>query len=67
MHVQLVRGAELSSEVEQRLLAQFHPSRQPDRLFLWAYSQFPYGMTLDYERKFVFYVPGESAVQHHPI
>ena len=29
------------------------------RLVLWPYARFPFGMCLDYERKFSHYVPGE--------
>ena len=32
----------------------------PARLVLWPYARFPFGMSLDYERKFVHYVPGEQ-------
>jgi hypothetical protein len=32
---------------------------RPMRLVLWAYAAFPFGMTLDYERKFTYYAPGE--------
>jgi hypothetical protein len=30
---------------------------RPTRLVLWPYHRFPFGMTIDYERKFPYYVP----------
>ena len=35
------------------------PRVRPSRLVLWPYAEFPFGMTLDYERKFQHYVPGD--------
>jgi phenylacetate-CoA ligase len=60
MHVQLASSHPPHVSVEQSLL-QAMPSRmRPERLVLWPYAQFPFGMSLDYERKFVYYVPGEE-------
>ncbi len=59
MHVQLA-APEVSAELlEQRLLQAIPATIRPARLVLWPYHRFPFGMTLDYERKFQYYVPGE--------
>jgi phenylacetate-CoA ligase len=60
MHVQLVRGAKPSAAVEQGLLKEIPGDVRPSRLRLWEYERFPFGMSLDYERKFQHYVPGET-------
>ena len=57
MHVQLVPSQAPDVSVEQRLLQAMPPRIRPARLVLWRYEQFPFGMTLDYQRKFVHYVP----------
>ena len=61
MHVQLVRGLKPNLAVEQGLLREIPDEVSPSRLRLWEYAQFPFGMSLDYERKFQHYVPGEGA------
>jgi phenylacetate-CoA ligase len=58
MHVQLVRGQKPSYVVERGLLAELPEPVRPSRLVLWPYAEFPFGMGLDYERKFAHYVPG---------
>jgi hypothetical protein len=59
MDVQLAASQVPEASLEQGLL-QAMPSRiRPARLVLWPYARFPFGMSLDYERKFVHYVPGE--------
>ena len=45
--------------VEHALLRQLPERARPARLVLWPYARFPFGMSLDYERKFSHYVPGE--------
>lgn len=56
MHLQLRRGIaatpELNNQIEQAFSA---ITGSAPRIILWEYSLFPYGMTLDYERKFVYY------------
>lgn len=60
MHVQLVLSHVPHGSVERSLLEAMPSRMRPDRLVLWPYEQFPFGMTLDYERKFVYYVPGQE-------
>ncbi len=59
LHVQLVRGQTTTPALERGLLAQIASDARPSRLVLWRYAEFPFGMSLDYERKFSHYVPGE--------
>ena len=59
MHVQLVRGLKPNLAIEQGLLREIPAAVSPSRLELWEYAQFPFGMSLDYERKFQHYVPGD--------
>jgi phenylacetate-CoA ligase len=59
MHVQLVRGQTPTPALEQALLKVIPADVRPSRLRLWRYLQFPFGMSLDYERKFQHYVPGD--------
>jgi hypothetical protein len=60
MHVQLAPSQVPLGAVEQRILHAIPPSRRPARLALWPYAQFPFGMSLDYERKFTYFVDGEQ-------
>jgi hypothetical protein len=62
MHVQLVRGQAPHEALEQGILRAMMVEVRPARLVLWPYAAFPFGMTLDYERKFSHYVPGEPDV-----
>ena len=59
MHVQMIRGKKPAPEFERGLLAELASRVRPSRLTLWAYDRYPFGMGLDYERKFAHYVPGE--------
>jgi phenylacetate-CoA ligase len=59
LHVQLARGQTPTVALEQGLLAEIAADARPSRLVLWRYAEFPFGMSLDYERKFAHYVPGE--------
>ena len=52
MHVQLTSEAAAEHAVEQTLLRQLPDRARPMRLVLWPYARFPFGMGLDYERKF---------------
>lgn len=56
-HVQLRRGFEPDDAMQQQLAASFPGSIAPEQVRCWCYDQFPYGMTLDYERKFNYYMP----------
>jgi phenylacetate-CoA ligase len=60
MHVQLARGAKPAPELEQGLLQEVPAALRPTRLELWPYADFPFGMGLDYERKFQHYVADEE-------
>lgn len=60
MHAQLIRGEHPSPAVERGLLNEIPAGVRPSRLALWPYAQFPFGMGLDYERKFSHFVPGEG-------
>ena len=63
MHVQL-RGSESADALlEREILHAMTPRLRPTQLKLWPYVLFPYGMGLDYERKFAHYVRGA----HDPI
>jgi phenylacetate-CoA ligase len=59
MHVQLVRGKAPGPGLERDLLRELPSTTRPSRLVLWRHADFPFGMGLDYERKFSHYVPGE--------
>jgi phenylacetate-CoA ligase len=60
MHVQLAASQVPHVSVEQNILHAMPSRVRPARLVLWPYARFPFGMGLDYERKFVHYVPGEQ-------
>lgn len=63
MHVQLVRGARPTTALEQGLLGGIPGPLRPSHLELWEYAQFPFGMGLDYERKFTHYLAGGEALE----
>jgi hypothetical protein len=60
MHVQSTGDAGPEPAVEQALMRQLPDRSRPMRLVVWPYARFPFGMCLDYERKFSHYVPGET-------
>jgi len=60
MHVQLAPSHLPDEAVEESILHAIPPSRRPARLTLWPYARFPFGMSLDYERKFTYFVNGEQ-------
>jgi phenylacetate-CoA ligase len=66
MHVQLVRGAQPSAALEEGLLKEIPADARPSRLRLWEYLRFPFGLSLDYERKFQHYVAGETEQEPGP-
>jgi len=59
MHVQLGRSLTAPSCVEQAILRSMPAEIRPDRVVAWPYERFPFGMSLDYERKFRHFVPDE--------
>ena len=60
VHVQLVRGVDNDAAFEDRLRAALAMPLPAGRVVVSRYEVFPYGMSLDYERKFAYYVPGDS-------
>jgi phenylacetate-CoA ligase len=59
VHVQLAPSQPPADSVQQSLLEAIPAEVRPSHLVLWPYDRFPFGMTVDYERKFSYYVPGE--------
>ena len=57
LHIQLRTQDELSSELQQRFRALLPQTPVPCQLSFWKYSEFPFGMRLDYERKFTYWLP----------
>jgi phenylacetate-CoA ligase len=57
MHVQLVPGAQGNAGIAAALRQALPAGTRPAAIEVWPYERFPFGMTLDYERKFVSYVP----------
>jgi phenylacetate-CoA ligase len=62
MHVQLVRGQVSETFRLHDVVSELAGDLRPARIVLWPYREFPFGMGLDYERKFSYYVPGEPDV-----
>jgi phenylacetate-CoA ligase len=60
MHVQLEPGQAPTTSLKQGILRAIPAHLRPDRVVQWHYHQFPFGLTLDYERKFTYYVAGEA-------
>ena len=60
VHVQLVRGQAPEPALERGLLQAMTANVGPVRLVLWPYDTFPFGMGLDYERKFPYYVAEQA-------
>jgi phenylacetate-CoA ligase len=57
VQVQLVRGAQHDSAFERRLQAVLHQVAPGAGVTVSPYESFPYGMGLDYERKFAYVEP----------
>jgi phenylacetate-CoA ligase len=56
MHVQLaVSQTPTRAFLEQGILEAIPSHLRPESLVLWTYAQFPFGMSLDYQRKFSHY------------
>jgi phenylacetate-CoA ligase len=60
LHVQLAPSQSPAGTLHERLLNAIPEAARPSRLVVWPYNRFPFGMTVDYERKFSYYVPGEK-------
>jgi len=52
IHIQLKRGADTSKVIAPTLSYQGQQIFAPDQIKLWSYDNFPFGKTIDYERKF---------------
>jgi phenylacetate-CoA ligase len=61
LHVQLRPSIQPTAELEEQLSDSLPAAAKPTRLVFWPFARFPFGMTLDYERRFISYVPGEPA------
>lgn len=57
IHIQLRRGLQAEDGLRERIANEFPGAILPEQVRIWDYDQFPYGMTLDYERKFSYYSP----------
>lgn len=57
LHLQVRANRTLDPEMQQRLLQLLPATPVPCRLQCWEYSDFPFGMRLDYERKFTYWLP----------
>ncbi len=55
MHIQLNSTGIPDAPLEQAIRRSIPASVQPESLLLWPYGGFPFGMGLDYERKFTYY------------
>jgi phenylacetate-CoA ligase len=60
VHVQLVPGAKVGPDFADRVRAVLGIPVYAGQVVVSKYGEFPYGMGLDYERKFAYYVPGEA-------
>jgi phenylacetate-CoA ligase len=58
VHVQLAPGASVGPEFGDRVRAALGIPAFAGQVVVSKYEEFPYGMGLDYERKFAYYVPG---------
>jgi phenylacetate-CoA ligase len=59
VHVQLGQSQTPRAFIDQAILTSMAPGMRPDRLVTWPYECFPFGMRLDYERKFSHFRHGE--------
>jgi hypothetical protein len=59
VHVQLARGAIAPDDLSRRLLRALPGTLGRANLTVWPHDAFPFGMGLDYERKFEYYVATE--------
>lgn len=61
LHVQLAAEASPPVSIEQSIVRALPPAARPDRVVVWPYARFPYGMGLDYERKFTYHEGHEGS------
>jgi phenylacetate-CoA ligase len=57
LHVQLRPGIGVDPSAKDRILDALAPEDRPRDVRLWRYEEFPFGMRLDYERKFPYRGP----------
>ena len=57
MHVQLRSSSVPDLPMEQAMRLAIPSDVQPETIVLWPYGRFPFGIGLDYERKFTYYRP----------
>ena len=57
MHVQLAKNVEADAALEERIRAAAAIPPHAGHVIASRYEDFPYGMSLDYERKFAYYIP----------
>ena len=55
LHVQLNTPDRPDAPLEESIRRAIPPAAQPENVVLWPYPSFPFGMGLDYERKFTYY------------
>jgi phenylacetate-CoA ligase len=55
LHVQLSAGVAAHPSLVSDILSALAPEHRPAHVRVWEYEQFPFGMRLDYERKFRYY------------
>jgi len=60
VHVQRTTSGPEPSGLRTRLHHVLPPAPGPEQLVLWSQDRFPFGVQLDYERKFTSFVPGEA-------
>jgi phenylacetate-CoA ligase len=60
LHVQLMLGRSDNGTVAEAVANAVATSCRPAQVRLWSYETFPFGMGLDYERKFRYYDPATS-------
>jgi phenylacetate-CoA ligase len=60
LHVQLSAGASAHRSLVSGILSALAPEHRPAQVRVWEYERFPFGMRLDYERKFRYYEPAAT-------
>ena len=55
LHIQARRGARLPAEARERFARNLPGALSPEQITLHDFDSFPFGMNLDYERKFTYY------------
>jgi phenylacetate-coenzyme A ligase PaaK-like adenylate-forming protein len=60
VHVQLVHGTKVGPDFADRVRSALCIPACAGQVVISNYEDFPYGMSLDYERKFSYYVAGEA-------